>query len=720
MARTGRAGHFGTFGPKARDYAQQTGFWAGTETDPNRSIQGFGAHRLTLASGLGDVQFLVADMPTDRRDAADRANDAVLANDYRRGYGADLGTKFENATGVSLPGPLHPRPLGCSKARQDDTDATLTGLIGDALDVSRAALLHAARRKFTYSADLHSKGNQRLSIAAEKILAYSPEAPPVWTSLLEMDVNVAIDGLPATSIGMEIDALELLRTNIYQIMGASNTPQVIAKLVDVAGLWLRALISSHYWSFRGATYGCEFNVPCKGELLSAPRAEQIHCAEEAIEIETIPFTVLRTDDPIGLDADTKVRHSLDLRLTRFSSTEIGDHHTDRLPPILLIHGLAHGGEVFTTQTIDTNLVEFLLRRRSVVWVLDHRLSNNLGDTCKQPGNLDDIAKHDIPAAIRQIIEKDHPPKLDIFAHCVGAAAFSMSVLGGFVRGVTDGTPTQIGSVILHAIHPWVVPSKWNRVSAALASIYQNLLNEETITPIPPTASQLQDQIIDRIGASIEWNDDADTRHHDLERQTETGQLICNRLTVFYGREWVHENVDERTLANLHRLFGPAHLDMLRHVFYMCKRQRLTSATGDDIYVKDDSIDKNWTFPTMFATGLRNQVFDPRSAAVSTSIMTIMFKRFDDPDLRKRTGLDWRRPVCIYLPPDVGHMDFVFGRNAARHVSSEHPGSGIFDELDSFYADPFAYPNRIWSSCEPALRMRSLKRHHWPGRSLPTT
>ena len=303
----------------------------------------------------------------------------------------------------------------------------------------------------------------------------------------------------------------------------------------------------------------------------------------------------------------------------------------------------------------------------------------------------DIAKHDIPTAISEILKRDNPPKLDIFAHCVGAAAFSMSVLGGFVRGATDKTPTQIGSVILHAIHPWVVPSKWNRVSAALASMYQDLLNEETITPIPPTASQLQDQIIDRIGASIEWNDDADTRHHDFERQTETGQLICNRLTVFYGREWVHENVDERTLANLHRLFGPAHLDMLRHVFYMCKRQRLTSATGDDIYVKDDGIDKNWTFPTMFATGLRNQVFDPRSAAVSTSIMTIMFKRFDDPDLRKRTGPDRRRPVCIYLPPDVGHMDFVFGRNAARHVSSEQPGSGIFDELDSFYANPFAYP-----------------------------
>src|SRR5690606_38304503 len=106
--------------------------------------------------------------------------------------------------------------------------------------------------------------------------------------------------------------------------------------------------------------------------------------------------------------------------------------------VLLIHGLAHGSRVFWTDTIERPLLGHLLAEGYDVWLLDHSLSVNLARNPHQSITMDDIAAEDIPWAVRTVFERSNanlstPRGIHVFAHCIGAGCFAMSVLSGRLR-----------------------------------------------------------------------------------------------------------------------------------------------------------------------------------------------------------------------------------------------------------------------------------------------
>jgi cholesterol oxidase len=115
-----------------------------------------------------------------------------------------------------------------------------------------------------------------------------------------------------------------------------------------------------------------------------------------------------------LDAPTPAVHffptedGVELRLTRYQAGSKG--------PVMLVHGLGVGSNIFSTDTIQTNLLEYLCKHDYDVWLLDFRVSILL-PASKKEWNGDQIAQYDFKAAIGQIQQETNAKDVQCVVHC---------------------------------------------------------------------------------------------------------------------------------------------------------------------------------------------------------------------------------------------------------------------------------------------------------------
>lgn len=484
-------------------------------------------------------------------------------------------------------------------------------------------------------------------LAGQKRLAYAPGERTLWDALLQLPFTLG-EGSTSYGIDLEVDVVDMIRRNRLQVTQAPSTPAAIVGLAAFAAQWARALVQTHFWSFRGLDYP-------KIQQAKPPAPPPL----EGVKPKRFALQV-----PAGhTDGDT-----VDIELHHYAPPQSAGC-------VLLIHGLAHGSGVFTTRTIQTNLVQHFLRQGYRVWLLDHRLSNRLGHA-HEPHTIDHVALHDIAQALQLVYRENGNKPFQVFAHCVGAAAFAMAVLGGKAQRPDILTASSmVERAILHAVHPWVVPSTSNRFSAALAALYKDLLPEDVrIDPVPPRESGALDEVIDRIAATLPWPDGERQLHERGRLERATGYAVCNRMTLFYGREWRHENLEQATHDQLAELVGVGGLEVFRQLFFVALRGRLTDRGGENEYVTTPSLLKHWTFPTLFAHGSDNKVFDPRSAVQAWKRLILVHSAAPGP------------AVGLFVPEGrYGHMDFLFGKNAARDV---------YPRLSEFLRDPAHFQSSV--------------------------
>ncbi|NIR36882.1 MAG: alpha/beta hydrolase, partial [Actinobacteria bacterium] len=129
----------------------------------------------------------------------------------------------------------------------------------------------------------------------------------------------------------------------------------------------------------------------------------------------------------GLVADDDVA----LRLLRYRGGERG--------PVLLVHGLGMASSVFTLDTIETNLVEYLTEAGFDTWLLDSRVSIDL-DVGGAGCTADDVALRDVPAAVAKVREVVGADGIDVVAHGFGALTVLMSLVEGL-----DGVRSLLSS-----------------------------------------------------------------------------------------------------------------------------------------------------------------------------------------------------------------------------------------------------------------------------------
>jgi len=531
--------------------------------------------------------------------------------------------------------------------------------------VYRWLLVHMHWRELSYDFDLNTGGKNPLTftLRGRKLLAYALDQKNPWTALVELDFSMVstqnrkerVDGT------FEVDVLGMIRKRRLQVTKAPDTPTGIAALTAVGAMFIRALITTHLWTLRGLSYD---KLPPESDR--QPRQANAIRWSEGVCIEP-KLHILNVSETRG--SNEKVQ----IQLTAYRSRKGSNK------PLLMIHGLALSGESFTTQTIDCNMAEYFVREGYDVWILDFRISARLQKTNKNPYSLDDIGEFDIPAAVKAVYEKYNCEPIFVFAHCMGAATFEMAALSGKLHD-EHNKRSMIGKVALHAAHPWMAASLRNRISGGIGAFYRDLLNKPVAEVSPPCKAGLVDELLDRVGASIPWPEaGADCHEKNTPSASVSGSAICNRMALFYGRSYVHDNLDPRTHADFHTLAGPTNFSVFRQMYFFVLRQRLTNQRGENAYLTAENLRKHWTFETLFAHGIENDEFNPSGALRSYEIFENYFptaKSFD-----------------LMLMENVGHLDFLFGRNLSRAMIAddyerglpENGGCGVFDGLKRFYA-----------------------------------
>jgi cholesterol oxidase len=316
-----------------------------------------------------------------------------------------------------------------------------------------------------------------------------------------------------------------------------------------------------------------------------------------------------------------------LRLTRYRGGDKG--------PVILSHGLGVSSRIFSIDTIDTNLLEYLVAAGYDCWLLDYRASIDLDHT-REMWTADDIATHDYPAAIAVVTAATGRTDVQIVAHCVGATTLTMALLKG-LTGVRSVVLSQISTDV-------VVPFFPQRFLAYLRT--PTLFSWLGVKYVDARATR-QDGIAERIV-------DAIIRVAlPFRRGQRTANATSNRITAMYGQLYELDQLNLATFEDgLPEMFGVANMAIFQQLSAIARRGHIVDARGRDSYLGSRDALKGMNLPICFIHGGNNVCFLP----IST----------------KRT-LDRLAPVngrLIYerhVIPGYGHIDCIFGKDAARDV-----------------------------------------------------
>jgi cholesterol oxidase len=309
-----------------------------------------------------------------------------------------------------------------------------------------------------------------------------------------------------------------------------------------------------------------------------------------------------------------------IRLTRYKGGGKG--------PVLMAHGLGVSSRIFTMDTIDTNLTEYLFAHGYDLWLLDYRSSIEL-PAAQSHYNGDDIALQDFPAAVAKILSETGKPDLQAVVHCFGSTTFFMAMLAG-LQGVRSAVCSQIG--------PHIKTPLITRIKAGLhVPEVLKTLGVDTLTAYSDTHANWQDRLFDKV-----------LKLQPVAFEEQCHSPVCHRITFLYGLLYEHDRLNQATHKALHEMFGVAAIDALDHLTVMVRKAKVVNALGEDTYLPHL---KRLAIPITFIHGAENSCYDPESTAISVA------------ELKKINGDLYERHVIA----NYGHIDCIFGANAAEDV-----------------------------------------------------
>ncbi|MGH9276155.1 MAG: hypothetical protein ACRDZU_16045, partial [Acidimicrobiales bacterium] len=225
--------------------------------------------------------------------------------------------------------------------------------------------------------------------------------------------------------------------------------------------------------------------------------------------------------------DYRSADGYDLRLTRYRGGDRG--------PVVLVHGMGANNLTYTLDTIQPNLVEYLVGHGFDVWLQEWRGSTALPSRSKQ-FDADQVARFDHPAAEATIRAATGKQDLHWVTHCVGSMTWMMSVLGGWATPASL-VLSQVGA---HPVGP--------RLTKLKAKVWApNLLRALGVKLL--TTDSYDDE---SFGARAF---DQVLRLYPVPKEERCDAAVCRRLAFIYGIAVHHAAVDEETHESLHELFG---------------------------------------------------------------------------------------------------------------------------------------------------------------------
>ncbi|OLP03670.1 hypothetical protein BVU76_03820 [Mycolicibacterium porcinum] len=329
-----------------------------------------------------------------------------------------------------------------------------------------------------------------------------------------------------------------------------------------------------------------------------------------------------------LRAPTPVRHpfttpdGVDLLLTRYKGGEKG--------PVLVTHGLGVSSSIFTIDTIDTNLVEYLCANGYDVWVFDYRSSIDLPASATTYTG-DDIAEYDYPAAVDYVLRHVKKARtVQVVAHCFGATTFMCAMLAG-LQDVRAAVCSQIAT---HIDAPWIT-----RVKSGLRVPHLlDTMGIDTMTARAKKDERWREKVFDR--ALNFW-----PMGH--ERCT---SATCHRITFLYALLYRHDQLNNLTHdEGLPEMFGVTATSALDHLATMVRAGKVVGADNSDRYMPHL---RRLALPLTIVHGENNACYLPSSTEKTMAALT----EANGPGFYRR-----------HLIPNHGHIDCIFGKTAAQDV-----------------------------------------------------
>lgn len=311
---------------------------------------------------------------------------------------------------------------------------------------------------------------------------------------------------------------------------------------------------------------------------------------------------------------------LDLRLIRYKGGEKG--------PLILAHGLGVSSRIFSTDTIDTNLLEFLFVHGYDVWLLDYRSSIELAAS-KTSHTGDDVATKDYPAAVAKVKAVTGAESVQMLVHCFGSTTFFMAMLAG-LQGVRSAVCSQVAT---HVRAPVLTRIK----SGLHLPDVLGTLGVDSLTAYADTRADWQEALFDDM-----------LRLYPIEFEERCRSSVCHRITFLYGTLYEHDQLNNATHENLHEMFGVAAIEALSHLALMVRKGHLVDARGKDVYLPHM---KRLAIPISFIHGAENGCYHPESTEITYE------------KLRVANGDLYSRHVI----PSYGHIDCIYGKNAVTDV-----------------------------------------------------
>ncbi|MGH0256294.1 alpha/beta fold hydrolase [Sinorhizobium meliloti] len=331
---------------------------------------------------------------------------------------------------------------------------------------------------------------------------------------------------------------------------------------------------------------------------------------------------LRTGDPEVYWFDTP--DGFRLRLARYKGGDKG--------PVLLSHGLGVSSLIFSIDTINTNLVEFLYAAGYDCWLLDYRASIEL-PYAERLFSADDVALQDYPAAVKEVLRLTGAESLQAIVHCYGATTFFMAMLKG-LEGVRAAVVSQIA---VDVFVPW-----WpQRLLAHLR--LPNLMALFGIKAVDARASTKDRwwlKALDRVIRIV----------LPTEGEERNQSATSNRITALYGPLYEHAQLNQSThIDGLPEMFGKANIKAFKQLAAIARKTFIVDAGGEDVYRERE---EKLKLPICFIHGAENHCFLPKSTQTTYDRLVRKYGA----DLYKR-----------HVIPGYGHIDSIFGKNAARDV-----------------------------------------------------
>jgi cholesterol oxidase len=310
-----------------------------------------------------------------------------------------------------------------------------------------------------------------------------------------------------------------------------------------------------------------------------------------------------------------------LRLTRYRGGAKG--------PVILSHGLGVSSQIFSIDTIDTNMLEYLYAHGYDVWLLDYRASIDL-PSAKEQFSGDDIANRDYPAAVDEVRRLTGAPTVQMVVHCFGSSTFFMSMASG-LQGVRSAVASQV------ALHVDAGELQKIRCTLHTPTLLRHL-GFNDLDAIAKTDEGFFERIYDRILSGNAF----------VQAQGRCNSAVCHRITFMYAPLYEHVTLNDPTHTALGEMFGVANMKSFEHLALTVQRGHAVTADDRDAYMPHADRIK---IPIKFISGANNACYLPSSTEKTYDL------------LRKVNGEMYSRDVI----PGYGHIDCIFGKNAVKDV-----------------------------------------------------